>query len=164
MFLYDEELKMIKDALGNLGRDIDFRPATDEDLNYMSGLLYPESVINFYEYAEPAAWIEINGAILNQIADMWGENENTNPGVVVEPLGFLNVGSTDNGDTYCLDLTSVTDGAEPAVVLVSNSIEAGMSEVDIRHRIARVADNFHQFLRHFAEGKLPVDFGSMKAA
>jgi hypothetical protein len=154
MFRYEKELNAIKEKLGFLGKDIEFRPASPSDIAYMRGMTYPESVIEFYESAEPESWIEIEDVQLNMIADMWGENENTLPGDRVVPLGLLNVASTDEGDTYCIELLSTEGQEEPAVVWVSHVINEFMSDDEVLDHTHRVADTFGEFLMKFANGEL----------
>lgn len=152
MFRYEKELNAIKDKLNKLGVDIDFRPASLGDIGYLQGLVYPESVIEFYQHAEPSSWVEIEDVQLNTIADMWGENDDTLPGDRVVPLGLLNVASTDEGDTYCVDLNSTDAQEDPAVVWVSHNIREQMSDEDVLSHTHRVADTFSDFLMMFANG------------
>jgi hypothetical protein len=156
MFPYAEELQIIEDALDTAGIDIEFRPADRKDIAYLRGMLYPGSVIAFYEQAEPNTWVEIKGVMLNTVADMWGENEDNPPGVFVVPLGYLNVASTDTDDTYCIDINSIDPDGQPAVVAVPHDhIFGDQSDDEIRKTVIPVAGSFREFLRLFAQGELP---------
>ena len=154
MIRYETELNAIKEAVGRLGKEVDFRPASPTDIGYLRGLTYPESVVEFYEHAEPSTWFEIEDVQLNSIADIWGENEDTLPGDRVVPVGLLNVASTDEGDTYCIDLNSVDGQEEPAVRWVSRTIREEMSDEEVMDRTHRAADTFGDFLMKFAKGEL----------
>ena len=154
MFRYQKELEAIKETLGRLGMEIDFRPASPGDIGYMQGMLYPDSVIEFYANAEPSSWFAIEDIQLNQVADMWGENEDTLPGNRVILLGLLNVASTDEGDTYCVDLNTVDSQDEPMVRWVSRHITETMSDEDVMHHTHVVANTFGDFLMKFAKGEL----------
>lgn len=155
MFRYQRQLDMIKRALEEKGIEVEFRPASKGDIEYLRGLLYPESVIEFYEHAEPSEWVDLYGVQLNTIADIWGENENTLPGDRAFALGYGNVASTDEGDTYCVDINSVNGQDEPAVVRVSHAIDEFMPDSEVLRHIHRVCDTFGDFLESFAKGELP---------
>ncbi len=154
MFRYQRELDAIKETLGRLGIEMDFRPATPGDIGYLQGMLYPDSVIDFYANAEPVSWFDIEDVQLNTIADMWGENEDTLPGDRVVPLGLLNIASTDEGDTYCIDLGSTDGQEEPIVRWVSRHIAEPMSDEQVIEHTHVVANTFGDFLMKFAKGEL----------
>jgi hypothetical protein len=154
MFRYERELDAIKKRLGRLGVEIDFRPANPGDIGYMQGMLYPDRVIEFYADAEPASWFDIEDVQLNSIADMWGENENALPGDRVVPLGLLNVASTDEGDTYCVDLNSLDGQDDPIVRWVSHNITETMTDDEVMDRTHVAANTFSDFLMMFATGEL----------
>lgn len=154
MFRYERELEAIKEKLGRLGVEIDFRPASPGDIGYLQGMLYPDSVVEFYANAEPESWFEIEDLQLHSIADMWGENENTLPGDRVVPLGLLNVAGTDEGDTYCVDLNSTDGQDDPIVRWVSRTITETMSDEQVMDHTHVAANTFGDFLMMFARGEL----------
>jgi hypothetical protein len=155
-FVYEDELNRIKSILDDTGETVEFGPAAESDIEYLEGLLYPDSVIAFYEAAEPSSWVEINGAILTPVSDIWGENENGLPGDVVIEFGFLNIGGTASGDGYWLDSSKISGGGEPPVVLMAHDqVSEGQGYNDIRHACAPVADSFKDFLNKFSHGLLP---------
>ncbi|HAH87615.1 MAG TPA: hypothetical protein DCL60_09625 [Armatimonadetes bacterium] len=160
MFLYEKELARLKEVLSRRGREnVVFRPANHMDIEYLEGLLYPENIVAFYKEAEPSGWVEIDGAILNSIANIWGENDNANPGNIVVPYGLLNIGNTASGDTFCIDLNTIGKDHEPDIVLVSHHlVREGQTYKEIREAIHPVARSFREFLHKFAESLLPVDY------
>jgi hypothetical protein len=160
MFIYENELARLKEVLSRRGRDdVVFRPANPGDIDYLEGLLYPENVVDFYREAEPSTWVEIDGAILNSVADIWGENDDALPGDVVVQYGFLNIGNTASGDTFCIDLNTKGKDDEPNIVLVSHQlVREGQSHREVRESILPVARSFREFLHKLAESQLPVDY------
>ncbi len=164
MFRYDDELERIKAFVDRTDQDVTFGPAEDSDISYMQELLYPEAVTEFYKVAEPSHWVEINGAMLNTIADMWGENENTLPGDMVLPLGYLNIATSFTDDTYCIDLNSTDTGDGPAVVLISHNIQEGQEDEAVGAQMVKVAESFREFLQRFVDQKLPTDYEALKKA
>ncbi|MCP5006020.1 MAG: hypothetical protein GY941_19090 [Planctomycetes bacterium] len=158
-FLYQNELNAIKLAKKNFGSSIRFRQAHKDDIAYLKSIGMPESVLNFYAEAEPTDCIEINYARLWPISELRIENQDAVPGYIVSPLGFLVIGTTIEGDIYCIDTNSVDSDGQPPIVMVSHDeVYEGADEKEIKAGIVKVSKTFCDFLKDFSKGTLPTDF------
>ena len=158
-FRYGDELDAIRQTFIEAGEEAKFRAASDADLEYLGSLGIPESVINFFAWAEPVDGIEIKGARLWPISELRVENEDAVPGYVIAPLHYPVIGSTLFGDVYCLDLPGVAADGEPAVMIASHDeIYEDSAPEEIPTKMSRIADSFSDFLRKFAAGELPSDY------
>lgn len=141
-------------------RDLDqTQPASKSDLEYLRQMGYPELVVQFFGKESPTETIDINGVRIYPVADIREENEMAIPGYVIVEHGYLNIASTEYGDTYCVDLNTKNAKGEPRIVLVGHDkIEEDMDPGEITDAIIPIADSFDEFLTRFKNGDLPSDY------
>ncbi|MDH4261704.1 MAG: SMI1/KNR4 family protein [Spirochaetia bacterium] len=157
-FLYEGQLKLIKKNLTLHNENVGFRTADEIDLFYLRSCKIPESVINFYENAEPDDVVEIQDARIWPISVLKLENEKMEPGNIIFPLGYFVIGTTIFGDCYCLDLRKLSAKKEPVVVIAYHDRQNDhASKNTILENMKEVAKSFDDFLSRFAKGKLLVD-------
>ena len=141
----------------------EFGPAGPDSIAYLESAGYPGSVIQHFRSSEPRDWVEVNGVRMYPVSHIREENEQAIPGYVVRPMGYLNIGSTDVGDTYCVDLNTRNDKGEPAVVLVSHEeVRDDSSPDDVSAAMIKIADSFGEFLSRFKSGDLPSQYFEAK--
>jgi hypothetical protein len=155
-FLYKDQLASIKKNLQAHNEKVNFKAAAEVDVFYLKSCKVPESVINFYEHAEPDDVVEISDSRIWPISVLKLENEKMEPGSIVFPLGYFVVGTTVFGDCYCLDMKKISKkNPEPEIVLVSHDRTHFNNAVnDILDNIVVAAKDFSEFLALFARGKL----------
>lgn len=157
-FLYEAQLKFIKKKLSAHNEQVAFRPAGEADLFYLKSCHIPESVLNFYEYAEPDDVVEVEDARMWPISCLKLENEKMEPGNLVYPLGYFVIATTIFGDCYCMDLNKQTKKEEPPVVIVYHDRQNDHASLKtILENMKTVAKSFHEFLTLFSKGKLIAD-------
>ena len=83
--------------------DVIFRSAEPGDIETLSSLNLPPSVIDFYKRFEPQDCAEIDGVRLWPIKEMLRENTDFVPGADIHKYGYIVFATTDFGDAYCLD-------------------------------------------------------------
>ena len=152
-FLYEQQLKNIKKNLTAHNEMVKFRPANDNDIFYLKNCKIPESVLNYYEHAEPDDVVEINDARIWPISVLKLENERMEPGSSAFKAGYFVIGTTIFGDCYCLNLNKTKNKTEPAVVLVYHERHKNFAV----NNMQEVAKTFSEFLTLFSKGKLIVD-------
>lgn len=158
-FLYQKEIEQIQSHLKANRESIDFQPATVPELNYLKGIVIPDSVLEFYRYANPSTYVEIGGVRVLPVVDLREENENAVPGYIISPFGFIVFASTVYGDAYCLDIIKTNElGETPVVIASHDEIEEGMVETQIRIKVKRISNSFKEFLRKFLLEELPKNY------
>lgn len=139
------------------------RPARSQDIAYLRAKGYPPSIIGHFQLSEPAELMDISGVRMYPIEVIRAENEDTTPGYIAMPLGYLNIASTMMGDAYCLDLNCKNDSGEHPVVLVSHDlVDEETTKKDMPDVTIQVAESFDEFLSLFNRGQLPADFWHLK--
>jgi len=157
-FLYEEQLKVIQKKLKAHNEEVGFRRADDADLFYLRSYPIPESVLNFYENAEPDDVVEIEDARLWPVSCLRLENEKMEPGNIVSPHGFFVIATTIFGDCYCIDLNKVKKKQEPTVVLACHDRQNDHATFSsVLENMKLVAKSFPEFLTLFSKGKLIAD-------
>lgn len=155
-FMYEEYLSTIKKFLKANQENIGFHPAEKLDLFYLKECKVPESVIHYFQFAEPDDVVEINEARMWPISILRLENEKMLPGSMVFPLGYFVIGTTIFGDCYCLNLKR--PAREPAVELVFNDrVHEHPDRESIVSSTKKVAKSFEEFLSLFSRGRLIID-------
>ena len=132
-----------------------FRPAEPGDIETLSSLNLPSSVIDFYKRFEPQDCAEIDGVRLWPIKEMLRENTAFVPGADIHKYGYIVFATTDFGDAYCLDTDETNTNSEPPVVLMSHEIyypEFSVSQ--IKNIRTKVAESFEDFLQKYATKQL----------
>lgn len=84
------------------------------------------------------------------VAGIVYENTELGPGIDIQPLGFVVIGSTCGGDAYALDCGS--DKELAPVWLVSHERDWDSAEA-IRAGAEHIAANMPEFLREAAKGE-----------
>jgi len=157
-FLYEGQLSNMKKNLSAHNDKVGFGPAEKIDLFYLESLHIPESVLNFYRFAEPDDVVEIRDARIWPISVLKLENEKMEPGSIIFPLGYFVIGTTIFGDCYCLNLNQPSRKTEPSVIIAyhdrQNHHPTGES---ILENMKTVAKTFSEFLTLFSKGKLKAD-------
>ena len=81
-----------------------FKPASNNDLEYLNSLNLPDEILSFYTNNNPQEEFEINGIRLLPIESMKTENTMAIPGYVLSPLGYSAIASTNHGDVYFIKI------------------------------------------------------------
>lgn len=131
---------------------------------YLETMGYPESVVVFFTNFDQRDEIEINGIRLSHSDSIKEENEDATPGYVISPLGYLNIGTTIYGDSYCLDTNTLNANGSPVVVLASHDeIEEESTPEEIKKHIIKVTDSFEEFIDKLHKQELPSDYYDIKS-
>jgi hypothetical protein len=124
---------------------------------------YPSSVIDFFKIFNQQKEIEINEVRLFHALSIKEENEDAIPGYVISPLGYLNIGTTIYGDSYCLDTNTKNSKGDPIVVLASHDeIYEESTPEEIKKAVVKVADSFEEFIKRFYTSDLPSSYYDVK--
>lgn len=157
-FEYEEQLKIMKKNLLAHNEKVAFGPASSSDLFYLRSCKIPESIMNFYQFAEPDDVVEINESRLWPVSILKLENEKIEPGRIVFPRGYFVIGTTIFGDCYCANLNTSSKTSETQIVIVFHDrLNIHASEKNILENMKVVANSFPEFLTQFSKGKLKVE-------
>lgn len=136
-----------------------YKKADKKDMVYLKSSKYPDCVLEFYNHKELQECIDINGARLWPIKNLKEENEDYTPGYIIYDLGYRVIGTTINGDVYCLDINQMNNDGQPIIFIASHDeIYEGLSNDEITSKIVKIADSFNEFLQKFIEETLPIDY------
>ena len=134
-----------------------FGPSSEEDVAALAALGMPAEIADFFRQTGPEDLAEIAGARLWPAEELVVENTQAVPGAYISPHGYVVIGTTEFGDTFCLDTASPAADGTVSVVLMPH--EAAFDEMSVpevaRYRL-KVAENFGDFLDRFAAGSLEL--------
>src|SRR5688572_23544864 len=122
--------------------DSPLRPAKPDDLDQLTKLGAPESLLSFHRQHEPLLETEIGNVRLQNIFGVIQENTNYVPGADLHQHGLLVFATTIYGDAYCLDMNADNGQGDPPVVIMTHeeSFE-GLDHDTIMSARKRVAEN-----------------------
>jgi hypothetical protein len=131
-------------------------PAEETDLDSLSALGLPDSVIEFYREYAPLDTIDIGDCRLWTIPHMLEENQSYPPGAEVHELGYVVIAGNRKGDVFCIDLGPSGDEEAPAVVRLPHGLQTDSHDRNqIEAQAGPAADTFDEFLHMFARGEIP---------
>lgn len=146
----------------NIGSNSD-RSVEQKGIKYLESMSYPNSVIDFFKIFDQQKKIEVNEVRLSHSLSIKIENEDAIPGYVISPLGYLNIGTTIYGDSYCLDTNTKNPKGDPIVVLASHDeIYEESTPEEIKKAVVKVADSFEEFINLFYTSDLPSSYYDVK--
>ena len=126
----------------------------DEEIKYLQSMGYPNNIIKYFKNLKKH---HINPKFVNEInpiEDVKVENEDAIPGLMVVPMGYLNLATTSDGDAFCVDINN-----NYSIVLVGHDLcEEGEKPEQMAKGIVKVAETFEEFIDKFHKGELPESF------
>ena len=137
---------------------VDFRPASEVDIEALRALGVPSDVLAFYRDCEPAQTAEIGEVRLRPITDILEENRDYVPGAYSQPCGYVVFATTLYGDAFCFD-TREASGTTAPVVLIAHDLEPENGEMkreDLARLAKPIAISFSEFLQGFASETLDI--------
>jgi hypothetical protein len=154
--MYERIAGQMARALGCEVEDV-LGPAEESDLDALSSLGLPDSVLDFYRQYAPLESLEVDDARIWSAPQVIEENRDFPPGADIHELGFVAVASHSDGTVYCLDLGADGRSDPPAVVAFSGAVRTGGKNRDVVESQSRhVADTFDEFLQLATRGELPA--------
>lgn len=154
--MYDRIAKRLARASGCEVDDV-LGPAEESDLEALSALGLPESVIEFYREFSPMESLEVDDARLWSVPQILEENRDFPPGADIHEMGFVVIGGHRDGTVYCIDLGADGTNDPPPIVTFSGVVRTGSKDRDlVESQSHPAADTFDEFLILLAKGELPV--------
>ena len=151
--MWTRAARRIAQELGGTTDDI-FSPAEETDLESLTQLGMPESVIAFYRAYAPVETIDLFDVRLWDVPHLLDENHTYHPGAEIHDLGYLVVAGNRAGDVFCLDLGEGRDEDSPRVVLLPHGVQVGAKDRNVVDgQTQPIADSFDEFLGMFARGE-----------
>ncbi|MBX3381746.1 MAG: hypothetical protein KF805_16760 [Phycisphaeraceae bacterium] len=150
---YLEGMKLFAHACERFAPRFVMRPGSAHELKQLLDLGVRTSELQMFEAGvfDPKAEATLR---------VWGvpsivkECTEYGPGIDIQPLGFVVIGSTHGGDAYALDCNLRNDTDLSPVLLVSHERDWTSAD-DVRRNSKRVAANMAEFLREAAKGEWP---------
>jgi len=133
------------------------------DLQALSAYHLPDSIVDFYRDFDPKRVVELQVDVpvrLYPIKGVIEQNRGYEPGVHVAPVGYIAFATTIYGDAYCFDLTRISEGRCPVVLLTHEIGFGGATAEEVAPYAKQVAEDFTDFLRKFIHDELdkePID-------
>lgn len=137
---------------------VEFRPATETNIEALRSLGLPSDALVFYRDSEPAQTAEIGNVRLCPVADIIEENRDYVPGAYSYPCGYVVFATTLYGDAFCFD-TRVAPGTIAPVVLIAHDLEPENDEMkreDLAKLAKPIAASFEEFLKAFVSETLDI--------
>lgn len=132
-------------------------PTEETDLDALTALGLPESVLDFYREYGPLESFDVEDARIWSAPQVIEENRDFPPGADIHELGFVAVASHSDGTVYCLDLGADGRSDPPTVVAFSGAVRTGGKNREVVEKQSRpVADTFDEFLQLVTRGELPA--------
>lgn len=134
---------------------VEFRPATETNIEALRALGVPSDALAFYRDSEPARTTEIGNVRLRPIAEILEENRDYAPGAYSHPCGYVVFATTRYGDAFCFDTR--VPGTTAAVVLIAHDLEPDNDEMkreDLAKLAKPIAASFDEFLKAFVSETL----------
>lgn len=154
--MYERIAKRLARACGCEVTDI-FGPTEESDLEALTELGLPESVVDFYREFSPMETLEVEDARLWSVPQILEENRDFPPGADIHDLGFIVVGGHRDGTVFCVDLGADGTNDPPPIVAFSGVVRTGGKDRDLVESQSRpAADTFDEFLILLSKGELPV--------
>jgi hypothetical protein len=158
-FLYQAELNELEAMIQRHDQKAGFQPASEAELDWLAEQGIPDSVRQFYEFAEPSRVIESEGVYLIPIAKIADVNQHVMPGAVTSQFGYIVIAETVSGDAFCVNTHCLdADGQPPIYFINHDRLGSDATIKDLRNNSRLVTPTFRQFLRRFAAGTLPYDY------
>jgi len=150
---YSRAAKRIAQEVGSPPDDV-FSPAEETDLESLSQLGMPESVVEFYRDFAPIETIELHEVRLWDLAHLLEENHHYSPGAEVHELGYVVIAGNRAGDVYCLDIGEFGDEDPPRIVHLPHRVDiVSRDRAQVDKQTKPIADSFDEFLMMFATGE-----------
>jgi hypothetical protein len=137
---------------------VEFRPATETNIDALGSLGVPNDALVFYRGSEPAGTAEIGKVRLCPISDILEENRDYVPGAYCYPCGYLVFAITLYGDAFCFD-TGDASGTTAPVVLIAHDLAPEndkMKREDLAKLAKPIAASFEEFLKAFVSETLDI--------
>jgi hypothetical protein len=138
--------------------DVDdlFGAAEETDLDSMTDLGIPDSVLDFYREHAPIETIELGEVHLWAVPQLLEENHTYPPGAEVHEFGYVVIAGKRNGDVYCLDLGEWRNEDPPRVVLLPHRVEIkSRDRAEVDRQAVPITESFEDFLLLLAREDLP---------
>jgi hypothetical protein len=157
--IYQAEIEALTAWAAGQGSEVQLRPASQTDLEWLLSVGVPESVWQFFTRAEPASSLEAEGVYLLPIAQLRESNTAVEPGQTASKYGCIVIAETVSGDVYCMDVQQLDSEGQPPVYLVNhNQVHPDMTLQEFQANSRLVTATFRDFLGQFTAGTLPYDF------
>jgi hypothetical protein len=140
--------------------EIDFRPASSDDLALLAALGLPESVLEFYRLHEPDGFGRLGLEPL-PIKRLLEENRDFRPGYMVSRFGYIVFATSGSGDAFCFDLNGSPEPSNPRIVYVSHDPRYETVE-DVSERAPQVATDLADYLTRLANDEIDEDAYRMR--
>ncbi len=132
-------------------------PAEESDIDALTALGLPDSVLDFYREYAPIESLVIDDARIWSAPQVIEENRDFPPGADIHELGFVAVANHGDGAVYCVDLGADGRSDPPSIVAFSGVVRTGGKSREVVEAQSRpVADTFDEFLQFVARGELPA--------
>ncbi|HKA23870.1 MAG TPA: SMI1/KNR4 family protein [Candidatus Eisenbacteria bacterium] len=150
---YARAARRIAQEVGSSPDDV-FSPAEETDMESLTQLGMPDSVLGFYRDFAPIETIELRELRLWDVAHLLEENHHYSPGAEILELGYVVVAGNRAGDVYCLDLGEWGDEDPPPIVHLPHRVQiVSRDRAEVEKQTTPVADSFDEFLLLFASGE-----------
>jgi hypothetical protein len=137
---------------------VDLKPAAQEDLERLSAMGAPKSILDFFREHEPPDPAEIDKVRLWSISGIIEENTVLVPGADLYGHGFLVFASTIYGDAYLFDRNAAASADDAPIVIMTHEVPFdGMERGKILAARKRVASGFTDFITKFIAGSLDTE-------
>ncbi len=132
-------------------------PPSQEQLEKLSALNPPESLLSFYEQYAPNAEIQIGNVRLQTIDGLIEESTNYVPGADLRPHGFITFATTICGDAYCTD-SEESKSHDPPIVIMAHEVSfEEMDRATVLSARKHVAGSLEEFLTRFLSESLDTE-------
>jgi hypothetical protein len=138
--------------------EVEFRSATDSEIESLYQLGLPSSIIFFYRDFAPMDCVEMANVKLWPIPHLLEENRDCIPGAYISQYGYIVFASNSFGDAYCFNLNEADPSGEVPIVFIAHDLE-GLEDITKEEiekwTFRKVADSLYDFLLKFLEEKVP---------
>ena len=129
---------------------VEFRPASENDLDSLRSLGLAGPVVEFFSEFEPSKCVD-DAERLWPITEIVVENTELVPGCNILQHGFVVFATTLSGDAYCFDLNNVSPDGDPEIVFMSHEEDYELMAPDAIMALSQpIAKNLLEFLDMFA--------------
>jgi hypothetical protein len=133
-----------------------FGIAEETDVESLTELGMPDSVLDFYRQHAPLETIELGEVRLWSVPQLLEENQTYPPGAEVHEFGYVVIAGKRNGDVYCLDLGEWRNDDPPRIVLLPHRVEIkSRDRAEVDRQAVPITESFEDFLLLLAREDLP---------
>lgn len=143
---YKETVSHFKTQLKKAGKEIEFKPASEEDIKLLEELKIPQNIATFFAFLEPSEVIKLERVILYPIKDLYKKNTQSRMGKLLQKYNYRIVAGTTGEDVYCINLDNLDiKGQSPTYLITGNALNQDNIN-NIRESCYLVGTSFSSYL------------------